>query len=491
MRALAWLAKAAAAVFALLVANYYCIRGKAVVIDPDIWWHVRVGDWIAAHHAVPRVGIFSQHIERPWTAYSWGFELLVSGIHHLFGLPGLLALLLCLLILISLAWLLALRWLAGSFWVAWLLALLAIYAAFVNPLRPVLLTLLFYILELLLIFETERRQDDRLLFWMGPLFLLWGNGHVQFVYGLFVFALYMVTRCASRWRRGPADARSSPGKLLALLALALLCPCLGPNGIRPYQVAFSYAGTTANYNIIQELSAMSFRRPDDYVLLALVMAACFALGRSWRRDWFRPLLLLVTALVSFRSVRDAWFVCIAAGFVLAEAARERHAPPEPAASRGSLSRSEIAAYATATLGALLLSFLLAMHYGLRLPQMARAVGQVYPVAAADFVRDSHLQGPLYNSYNWGGFLIYYLPEQPVSIDPRFDLYGSDLLLRSLKTDDGVDWKNDPDLARAHVVLLERWRPLAAKLAGDAEFRVVYADNVAVVLERQTRYVAEH
>ena len=27
---------------------------------PDIWWHLKVGDWIVEHHAVPYVGIFSR-----------------------------------------------------------------------------------------------------------------------------------------------------------------------------------------------------------------------------------------------------------------------------------------------------------------------------------------------------------------------------------------------------------------------------------------------
>lgn len=26
----------------------------ACVTDPDIWWHLRTGEWILAHHAVPQ-----------------------------------------------------------------------------------------------------------------------------------------------------------------------------------------------------------------------------------------------------------------------------------------------------------------------------------------------------------------------------------------------------------------------------------------------------
>src|SRR5258706_15215594 len=61
----------AAAVIALFIAPYYSIRTWASVVDPDIWWHIRTGDWIFAHHTVPRYAIFSQHLDRPWIAYSW------------------------------------------------------------------------------------------------------------------------------------------------------------------------------------------------------------------------------------------------------------------------------------------------------------------------------------------------------------------------------------------------------------------------------------
>ena len=33
---------------------------RTTVRDPDIWWHLKAGDWIVEHHAVPYVGIFSR-----------------------------------------------------------------------------------------------------------------------------------------------------------------------------------------------------------------------------------------------------------------------------------------------------------------------------------------------------------------------------------------------------------------------------------------------
>ena len=74
---LVWVAKVA-------VDYKYCVR------DPDIWWHVKVGDWIVEHLAVPHNGIFSwTAADRPWVAYSWGYEVLLSRAYQWFSLMGL------------------------------------------------------------------------------------------------------------------------------------------------------------------------------------------------------------------------------------------------------------------------------------------------------------------------------------------------------------------------------------------------------------------
>src|SRR5580704_14065194 len=152
-----WIARTAAIAFALFITPYSVVQSRTYDTDPDIWWHIRVGDWITAHHAWPRVGIFSQHADLPWTAYSWAFDLLVSRVNRWFGLPGIPGLLLCVEILLSLIFLLALRRIAGRFWPAWVIGTSAICAFYTNPLRPVLASLLFFTIELLLIFENERR----------------------------------------------------------------------------------------------------------------------------------------------------------------------------------------------------------------------------------------------------------------------------------------------------------------------------------------------
>src|SRR5262245_6702436 len=57
--------------------------------DPDIWWHLRVGQWVVEHGTVTTTDPFSQYGQtRPWVAYSWLYEVLVYGLYKAFGLAG-------------------------------------------------------------------------------------------------------------------------------------------------------------------------------------------------------------------------------------------------------------------------------------------------------------------------------------------------------------------------------------------------------------------
>jgi hypothetical protein len=488
-RALSQILRFVAISVALLLTPFAVIRSKAYDVDPDIWWHIRVGDWIAEHHAVPRVSIFSQYIDRPWTAYSWAFELLVSGVHRMFGLPAIPGLLLSVEILISLTFLLSLSRISGSFWWTWAIGVAGIFAFQVNPLRPMAFTVLFFIVELLLIFEAERTGNDNLLYCLGPLFILWANFHIQFVYGIAVAALYVACRILLlTFKKSPdlSAISSSRLKLAGIGAVALLGSCIGPNGWLPYKVAVGLATQPFVFQIILEMHAMDFRFLGHYVELLLLMAACFAVGQSHSRDLFRPTLLAMTAFVSFRSARDMWFVAIAASFVIAEAVRLRANQRAETPTGNRNSKWKPPSYALATALAATISFAYGIRHGVNTPDMIREIDKVYPIRATEFVRDSHLQGPIYNSMNWGGFLIFNLRDLPVSIDPRTNIYGDELLARSIATTSGIKWQTDPVLARSNLVILERYVPLAADLVNDPAYRLVYQDQIATVFVKQPK-----
>jgi hypothetical protein len=113
--------------------------------------------------------------------------------------------------------------------------------------------------------------------------------------------------------------------------------------------------------------------------------------------------------------------------------------------------------------------------------LAKAVELRFPAEAVKFVRSSGLPGPLYNSLDWGGYLIWSLPELPVSMDGRTNLHGDERIANSLATWSGsAAWEKDPELFRARVIIAQTVKPLTHLLRRHPRYKLVYEDKTAAV-----------
>ena len=81
--------------------------------------------------------------------------------------------------------------------------------------------------------------------------------------------------------------------------------------------------------------------------------------------------------------------------------------------------------------------------------------------------------------------MWYMPDYPVAIDGRNDLYGDDLDRIFLATQDAdTSYATDPYLNEAGVVLLDSHLPLAKILTIDPRFQLVFHDEIATVYARR-------
>src|SRR6202521_1444292 len=80
---------------ALVGTVFYVARGFA--IDPDVWWHVAVGEKILATHHLPTTDPYSFTVSgAPWMAYEWLGETFFAAVARLGGVPALNLLLIAL-----------------------------------------------------------------------------------------------------------------------------------------------------------------------------------------------------------------------------------------------------------------------------------------------------------------------------------------------------------------------------------------------------------
>jgi hypothetical protein len=348
--------------------------------------------------------------------------------------------------------------------------------------RPWLFTILFFTLTLDAILDLQAGRSRRAIWLLPAYFVLWANLHIQFIHGLFVLALACAAPLVDQHfgfgepgeHAGRVGSRSWWQLVWLTIACALATLC-NPYGLRLYGVVFDYATQTGAYDLVEEHLAMDFRAAWNWALLSLSFGAAFALGRRRRISSFAVLLLASAAYFSFHSRRDLWFMVLTALALLTTGDRPRISLPD----RFLLTPRRVLALG---LGIILMFVAIGWSQGISRARLEQAVEEKFPARAAAYVEKQAYVGPLYNSFDWGGYLIWRLPALPVSIDGRTNLHGVERIVRSYRTWAGEPgWETDPELTVARVVIGKSSSRLVHLLRKGPRFRLVYDDQLAVVL----------
>ena len=451
------------------------------ITNGDFWWHLQTGLVILETRALPHTGLFSQAAALPWTASSWLYDLGIAIGYRMLDLHFVTTLAIDFKVALAILTFVLAGGLGGRFWTAIALSAVTQYILSAMQPLPTFASVLCFAIELLLLMKHRRTPSVRVLYWLPLLFLLWANLQSQFVFGILTLVLFglagLIEQRGITFLRHP---HSPPVRSLAVLTLAsLVAGCITPYGWNSYRVFFAQATSAANPYFADFIS-LRFRTPQDYLLLLLALSAFLALGMRRSRDLFQiPLLVLCTA-AAFHSQRDAWLLALAAVAILADAVVASAAPTERQLSTVTAPQFPIAV----TSAVLLLAAASALHPHGRNAMLAE-IGEGYPVAAADYIRQHRLPQPLFNPLAWGGFLSWYLPEYPVAIDGRTDLYGDDFNIQYARIAKGAaHFSTFPPLNQAGTLLLDKNSIMGEALTTVPEFKVAYSDNVAVVLVRE-------
>jgi hypothetical protein len=452
-------------------------------LDYDIWWHLRTGQWVVEHGTVPATDPFSQYgleTGKPWVAYSWLFEVLVYGAYRFLGYPGifLFRAALTVAVVVALHRLVAKR--EPRFLVAAGVTSVALMAML--PLlndRPWLFSILFSAVTLDVILDLRDGKPAPLAFLLPPLFALWANLHVQFVHGLFLLGLACAAPLLDRLlrREPPGDGANRAltprwWRLVGLTAACTLATLATPYHVHLYRVVLEYGTHQVPHQLVAEFKALEFRNFWDWSVLLLGAAAAFALGRRRGLSAFDVLLLAACAWFAFRSRRDIWLLALAA-LALVPAARTL-----PAAARVFWPTWRQALATAAVVLTLAAGY---WTYAVSGSHVQDTLEARFPAKAAAFVREKEYPGPLYNGFDWGGYLIWELPELPVALDGRTNLHGDARIARAQDAWLGrPGWEADPELAAARVVIADTKTPLASLLRSDPRFQLAYEDRTAVV-----------
>lgn len=460
--------------FAIVAA--FCVRPRHSA-DEDLWWHLRTGAWILQHRVAPIEDVFGSSTSgKPWIAYTWLFDVLVAKLFDGGGLRSILGLTTLLTIGFVASVVLLLSRHGRMLRAIGMAVLVAVATAPLITPRPWLFTCIFFVLELYFLMQARERCNAGWLLPVVPLLALWANVHIQFIYGLGVIGLFALERPIASLMNWPiTEGQLRSRWLWAVLAAAGLATLLNPYGWRLYSVVAQYATQAAPLQYIQEMQPMQFRSAPDWTVLFLACWAPFALAGSKQKSALMLCLLVVSIWFGFRTGRDVWFPAVISALAIVSS----NEGAGPVRRRVSVISWSIAVPVT-----LALAFGLVNSEASSPKILQKDVDTRFPEGAVSYIRENNMQGPLYNSFGWGGYLMWLLPRMPVSIDGRANLYGDARLIRSTETlRANRNWSSDPELMAANTIILERDCPLVSVLRSDSRFRMVYDDEVASVFQR--------
>lgn len=447
------------------------------VLDPDVWWHLKTGEWIVQHYAVPHSDPFSYtRAGQPWTAHEWLFELALYGLFRLTGYAGLI---LAFAAIISLAFApLYLRCQTDSLTAGAMTVWGALATTVVWGVRPQILSLLLLSVWLPILERSEKKAS--LLVWTLPLTVLWVNLHAGFILGPVFLALFIAGELIEM-RFTPASATIPRLRWLTwtLLANLALVP-LNPNGASIFRYPWETLRSSAMQSHITEWASPNFHGIDYRAFFFLVLAAFVALAFSQRR--VRPrdlLLLLVGTAAALSSVRMIPLFVLVAVPLVARSVSDWFARDKTSATHPSIQ----SALVNAGILLLLIAFT-AIHTSRVIQDQPQAEAAVFPTAAVTYLRQHPPSGPIFNYYSWGGYLIFKLyPHVPVFIDGRADVYGEGLTQFVNTYYLQKHWKQAISEWKVTTVIVPPECPLASALREMPEWSLNYQDSVAAIFSK--------
>lgn len=475
--------------------------------DTDTWWHLRSGQYIVENRAVPTTDPFSHTMAgQPWIDHGWLAQIFWYSLFALGGWPGLS---LGLAVLVTLTFALVWQVTPGNLYTrAFSMVIGAITSAVIWVARPQMVSF-FLAGAILFILEKFKREQRRWVYAFPLVILLWANIHGGYAIAFMLLGVYVVGEAFNRLTRHSEDpvlTWRQIGLLLLLGGVGFALVVVNPHGWQMWLYPFRTVGIGALRDFIQEWRSPDFHLSMTWAFLGMLLLTLAALGRSGRRaDWTDLAVLglwIFWSLFAARNIGLYGLLTIPALARYADAAWGRYLPGERKQLQGTEGMKGIEgtgkvpsvprrSVSSARLNWILLSLvvvaaLVKIGVALNPREVIKAEQEGLPAKAVQFVQEKKPAGPLFNSYNWGGYLIFKLwPDYPVYIDGRTDLYDDVFIRRYLNVTAGGDgWQQALDEDGIKLVLVESDSSLARLLKGNSAWDILYQDTMATVFARR-------
>ena len=455
-----------------------------IPLDTDTWWHLRSAEYTLQHGIIYADPFSNSMFGQPWTNHSWGAQVFLYAFWRLGGDAGLAV---YTALLATAGMVVIYRMGAGSVYArAFALVFGAATAAVFWSPRPQMLSFFLSTVLLFILYLYKYKKLDRLWI-LPPLFAIWGNLHAGFSIGFILLAGTIAGEFLNvLLKRDDPNNIGWRGirKLIIISFVSAAALLINPYGLQMLLVPFQTLSIGVLRDYIQEWNRPNLLQPETLPFLFLLITTPLLLVWSRQRvDWTDVVLFVGTAAMGLLAGRNiAVFAVVATPIfsrALDAALRRRGWVIQPL-KRVSPRMGMMNAILVAVI---CLGALAKVVFTLDPALVAQAKQDALPVRASAYLRDQLPEAQMFNSYNWGGYLMFAAPEVPVFVDGRTDLYGDALLTRYLDAASGGEWQSLFQDYNIDTVVIETDSPLAQALNEAPEWREVYGDEQAIIFKR--------
>lgn len=476
----------------------------------DIWWHLKTGEWITGHLSLPHTQLFSYAIEgASWVSHSWLFQTLVFLLHKFLG--GVNALVIFRAVIVSLIlWVTLKGFLRRVYFPLFLVTAWLFSTMFLSrvPVRPELVSALLLSIYLYILFNKKN------LWWLVLIQVIWVNMHGYAILGPLLLILFLLSefikerfKLAFDWKSVRyLEDKASGNKTMLVLVITIFLFLITPYHLKsfgyPLFAIKSFFETARSFYHINELG--SFSLPDalfsqkNILLTSSIALFLVSLLLNIRRlDLFNIFIFVFFFMIYGGAERHKGFFAIVSCFCVLENLKT-----------GNISYlKNYFKFRYAKILSLALMIFLSFYimkyqflkgvnlsghyiYSRDLSSKSRMLGKNnsrYPEKAVDFIIENRIKGPVFNSFNIGGYLIWRLyPQHKVFVDGRTEVYGKrfmDGFVRSVidpKAWQELDVRYSFNMTVLDYSTTDFYYRIIRDLYEDERWKMVFIGDVAVV-----------
>ncbi len=386
-------------ILVLLGISVLLIMKGIVGQDPDFGWHLQAGNHIL-QKGIPFTDPFSYSMPSyPFVDHEWLTNVLWTIIFtHWGNVP-----LLIISILLAVGSLLMLFFISDKKWALMPLVIGGITFFDFFGVRTQLITWFFLSVLISVLFQKKLWKTWR--YGLPLLFLLWANLHGGFGIGLGVLGIVLVGKMF--------EEKKQIGERCLILVLCVGATLINPFGIRLWwEFMQQLTDTQLRWSIEEWSPAFTFTNIASwgYLLLSVFLVIRYRLKYT-RTELFLYFFLLIEALSSVRNI-PIWII-IAFPFTV----RGFSSLYQEASAYLDGGRRFKIAYRFFSI-VLVSMFVIQSGAYFYVIYQARMSPVIYPEQAVIYLHNHLPREQVFSTYNWGGYLIWQLPEKKVFIDGR-------------------------------------------------------------------------